>query len=133
MKIVLSLLVLTFATASYSFDAAKYFKKTCAACHKIGGGDTPKLGPDLAGVSKRRKLDWIVKFIKYPEGMIAGDEDEKGYEKADPTAKAVFELYKPAMMAEIEITKVQVVALLKYIDSLKKQPKGKITKKLILK
>ena len=119
------------ASAGYSFDGAKYFKVNCAACHTIGGGDST--GPDLAGVSKRRKVDWIVKFVNYPEGMIIGDAEEPGYEKPDPTAVALAKLYKPAIMAEQQMTKAEVEGLLKYIDSLKKEPKGKITKPLKLK
>lgn len=126
MKCVLFFIGLTLSVSSFGFDAAKYFKATCATCHTIGGGD--KTGPDLAGVSKRRSVDWIVKFVNYPEGMINGDEEEAGYEKPDPVAKALYELYKPQMMAEQEMTKAQVEAVLKYIDAQKKEPKGKITK-----
>ncbi len=125
MKLSILLFVTCFSLSTFAFDAEKYFGKVCATCHTIGGGD--KIGPDLAGLSKRRKVDWIVKFINYPEGMINGDEEEEGYEKADPIAKKVYELYKPQMMAEQEVTKAQVVAILKYIDAKKKQPKGKIT------
>lgn len=125
MKLIFSLMILTLSGSSFSFDAASHFQKNCVACHSIGEGD--KTGPDLAGLSKRRKLDWILKFVKYPEGMISGDPDEKGYEVADPIAKALGEAYKPAMMSDQNLTKEQVVALLKYIDSLKKEPKGKIT------
>ncbi|MFT6631143.1 MAG: protein SCO1/2 [Bacteriovoracaceae bacterium] len=109
---------------TFAFDAGKFFQKTCTQCHTIGGGD--KIGPDLAGLSKRRKVDWIVKFVNYPDGMINGDAEEEGYEKPDPLAKKIYAAYKPQMMAEQEVTKVQVEAILKYIDSLKKQPKGKI-------
>jgi nitrite reductase (NO-forming) len=111
-------------SSSFAFDGAKHFKQNCASCHTIGGGD--KTGPDLAGLSKRRKIDWIVKFVNYPEGMISGDEEEEGYEKADEVAKKVYALYKPTMMPEQELDKKQIKAILKYIDSLKKEPKGKI-------
>lgn len=126
MKCVLLIFGLSVSMASFAFDAAKYFKSTCSSCHTIGGGD--KTGPDLAGLSKRRKVDWIVKFVNYPEGMINGDEEEAGYEKPDPIAKAVYAAYKPQMMAAQEMTKAQVQAVLKYIDAQKKQPKGKILK-----
>lgn len=115
-----------FSGKSFAFDAGSFFQKKCSICHNIGAGD--KTGPDLAGLSKRRKLDWIVKFINYPEGMINGDDEEPGYEKPDPIAKKVYALYKPTLMPEHEVTKAQVKAILKYIDSKKKQPKGKITK-----
>lgn len=109
----------------FAFDAGAYFTQNCTACHSIGGGD--KIGPDLAGLSKRRKVDWLVKYINYPEGMIKGDEEEEGYEKPDALAKKVYDLYKPTLMPEQEVTKAQVEAILKYIDAQKKQPKGKIT------
>lgn len=126
-KILLFVVVASFTFSSFaSFDAGKYFTKTCATCHTIGGGD--KIGPDLAGLSKRRKIDWIVKFVNYPDGMINGDEEEEGYEKADPIAKKVYAAYKPQMMAEQEVTKAQMEAILKYIDAKNKQPKGKILK-----
>ena len=65
--------------------------------------------------------------MNYPSGMIEGDEEEEGYEKADPIAKKLYDMYKPQMMTEFELDKSQVEAILKYIDGQKKQPKGKIT------
>ena len=120
--------VMAFAGQAFAFEAEKYFKQNCASCHTIGGGD--KIGPDLAGLSKRRKIDWLVKYINYPEGMINGDEEEEGYEKPDALAKKVYELYKPTLMPEQEVSKAQVEAILKYIDAQKKEPKGKIVKLL---
>lgn len=117
-------LVSLFLFNANAFDAGKYFQQNCKSCHGIGTGDT--IGPDLAGLSKRRSVDWIVKFIKYPDGMMNGDPDEAGYEKADPLAKKVYNAYKPTVMSEFPVTKVQVTEILKYIDSLKKEPKGKI-------
>lgn len=111
---------------SFAKDTGKALFKSCTACHSIGGGD--KIGPDLAGLSKRRKLPWIVKFVNYPEGMINGDADEAGYEKPDAMAKKVYNAYKPQMMAEQELTAPQMKLILKYIDSLGKKAKGKITK-----
>jgi mono/diheme cytochrome c family protein len=120
-----------FSAQVMAWDAEKEFKTNCATCHSIGSGDVDAAGkklqgPDLAGVSKRRNLDWIVKFVKYPEGMFMGDDEEAGYEKVDPIAAKVYALYKPNQMADQELDKAQVQAMLKYIDSKKKQPKGKI-------
>jgi len=128
MRAFLILSVMVLSLSASAFDAGKYFEQTCKACHTIGGGD--KIGPDLAGLSSRRKVDWILKFVKYPEGMINGDEEEAGYEKADPMAKKIYELYKPQMMADQELDKVKLQAILKYIDSKKKKPSGKILKAL---
>lgn len=125
MKFSISLFVLTFSLSMHAFNAEETFKKQCSACHTIGGGD--KIGPDLAEVSSRRTVDWIVKFVNYPSGMIEGDEEEEGYETIDPIAKKLYDLYKPQMMSEFELDKTQVEAILKYIDGKKKRPKGKIT------
>jgi protein SCO1/2 len=122
------LLILIFVLTSFdafSFDAAKYFKDACTQCHTVGGGD--KIGPDLAGLSKRRDVKWATKFVNYPDGFINGDAEEPGYEKADPIAKKVYELYKPQMMTENEITEEQMKAIFVWIDSQNKKPKGKIT------
>lgn len=125
MKITLLLLLIFNLSNSFAFNAGENFKKVCSSCHTIGGGD--KIGPDLAGLEKRRTTEWVHKFVNYPDGMINGDEEESGYEKADPIAKKVYELYKPQIMAEQEMTMEEVKATLKWIASQNKEPKGKIT------
>lgn len=126
MKLLIIMTALVFSSVGYSFDGGKYFKANCKSCHTIGGGDT--VGPDLAGLSKRRKVAWLEKFINYPEGMIHGDDEEPGYKKADALAKKVFKQYKPTVMPDFVVNKTQVKEILKYIDSLGKKPKGKILK-----
>jgi mono/diheme cytochrome c family protein len=130
MKNLLVVFILILSVQVFAFDAAKEFKTNCATCHSIGGGDKGKVGPDLAGIGKRRSIDWIIKFVKYPEGMINGDDEEEGYEKPDPIAKKVYALYKPTVMADQELEDDQIKALVKYIDSQGKEPQGKILKAL---
>lgn len=117
---------------AFSFDPAQKFKTACLACHSIGGGD--KIGPDLKGLSAKVKAGlkehnkkdasdkevsaWIVKFVKYPEGMIKGDPEEKGYEKPDNYAKHLFAKYK-TLMTEQDMPEADIVALVKWIDSQK--------------
>jgi mono/diheme cytochrome c family protein len=51
---------------------AELFKtKGCSACHSIGEGR--RTGPDLAGVTERRQLDWIANQILHPEVMLEKD------------------------------------------------------------
>jgi protein SCO1/2 len=45
------------------------FKKLCAPCHTIGGGD--HAGPDLLGVTDRRDRAWLSDFIRNPARMLA--------------------------------------------------------------
>lgn len=126
MKFAVLLISIFSISLAQAFDAAKEWKTNCATCHTIGGGD--KIGPDLAGLSKRRKEAWIIKFVKYPTGMMEGDEEEEGYEKADPIAAKLMAAYKPSIMAEQELEDDQIKALLKYIDtqSAGKEAKGKV-------
>src|SRR3954467_11826932 len=51
------------------------FESKCLACHSLGGGK--KLGPDLAGVTKRRSDGWLVRWLKSPEKMLETDADAK--------------------------------------------------------
>src|SRR3954471_5649807 len=51
------------------------FETKCLACHSIGGGR--KLGPDLAGVTRRRTDSWLTRWLKSPETMLAADADAK--------------------------------------------------------
>jgi nitrite reductase (NO-forming) len=51
------------------------FESKCLACHSVGQGR--KLGPDLAGVTKRRGDDWLSKWLKSPEKMLEADADAK--------------------------------------------------------
>ena len=51
------------------------FESKCLACHSIGAGD--KLGPDLAGVTKRRDDAWLTRWLKSPEKMLQTDADAK--------------------------------------------------------
>ena len=73
------------------------FESKCVACHAISGGEGKKLGPDLAGVTKRRSEDWLVKFLRSPEEMLA----------TDPIAKELLAKYKVPMpnqnLSEAEI------------------------------
>jgi protein SCO1/2 len=54
------------------------FKKMCAPCHTIGGGD--RVGPDLRGVADRRDRAWLLDFISNPAKVLA---------RKDPDALAI--------------------------------------------
>ena len=89
----------------YAFDAAKEFQMKCAICHKIGGGKL--VGPDLKGVTKKRKKDWIINFIMKPDEMV----------KTDPEAKKLFKEFNNVPMTNYKLTKEQATALYEYIKS----------------
>lgn len=59
--------------------------KGCVACHTVGGGRL--VGPDLAGVTERRRPGWIAAQILEPDSMI----------RNDPTTKELFAEYMTPM------------------------------------
>ena len=116
-KVLFSLMIFGLCSQSvFSFEPAEKFKSTCLSCHTIGGGD--KIGPDLKGVSKRRSMDWIVKFVQYPEGMIKGDPEEPGYEKKDKVAEELFNKYK-TIMTEQDLSEDQIKQMITWIEAQK--------------
>ena len=50
----------------------KLFEQSCAYCHSADYDE--KFGPGLAGITERRDLEWLDRFIKNPAEMIKTDE-----------------------------------------------------------
>lgn len=73
----------------FSPKAELTFKQRCSACHTFGKGD--KVGPDLKGVTERRKRDWLLKFIHQSSAVI---------KSGDPTATELFAKYKQQRMPD---------------------------------
>jgi mono/diheme cytochrome c family protein len=81
-------------------EGADLFEKNCTACHKI---DTKFVGPALAGVTERRKPEWIMNMIMNPEQMV----------KEDPVAKELLAEYL-APMANQHITEDQARKIVEF-------------------
>lgn len=45
------------------------YQNICSACHTIGGGRD--VGPDLTGVTSRQNPEWLVRWIKEPDKVLA--------------------------------------------------------------
>jgi hypothetical protein len=82
------------------------FKSLCAACHSIGKGKL--IGPDLAGVTKRREESWLIRQIKDPEALI----DEK-----DPIALQLLKESDDVPMASLDLDDAQVAAVIEFLKS----------------
>lgn len=76
------------------------FQTKCSACHRI---EQRYIGPALAGVTERRKPEWILNQILNPEVMI----------QKDPTAKALLAEYV-APMANQHLTREEAESILAY-------------------
>jgi len=87
-------------------DGAQIFKTNCISCHTIGGGRL--IGPDLEGITKKRKTDWLKKWINSSSDLIAsGDAD----------AIAIFEEYNKVAMTSFYFEDEDMDALLAYLEN----------------
>jgi nitrite reductase (NO-forming) len=90
------------------------FESKCFACHSMGNGR--KLGPDLAGVTKRRTNDWITSWLKSPEEMLAKDDQ----------AKALLKEYNGVPMPNQNLSEKEIRQYLKYFQWYDAQPAGTV-------
>jgi nitrite reductase (NO-forming) len=90
------------------------FESKCLACHSIGQGR--KLGPDLAGVSKRRDATWLVRWLKDPEAML----------KTDEHAKALLKESNNIPMPNQNLTDAEIKEYVKYFQWYDAQPAGTV-------
>jgi mono/diheme cytochrome c family protein len=98
-------LMLVFTPGGRAQSGEETFKKTCSACHTVGGGKL--VGPDLKGVNSKRKEDWIIKFVKASQSFIkSGDAD----------AQAIFDQYK-VVMPDQNLSDADIKSVIAYIAS----------------
>jgi mono/diheme cytochrome c family protein len=50
-----------------------FTNRGCNTCHRVGGGKL--IGPDLAGVTKRRIDRWLTTWLKDPAALVAKDPE----------------------------------------------------------
>ena len=79
------------------------FVQKCTACHKI---EKRHIGPALAGVTTRRRPEWIMNMILNPEEMVMKNETAK---------KLLMEYIAP--MANQSLTQDEARAVLEYFRS----------------
>jgi len=90
------------------------FESKCLACHSVGGGK--KLGPDIAGVTKRRSQAWLARWLKEPEKMLQSDAD----------AKALLKEYNNLPMPNQSLGEAEIRQYLKYFQWIDAQPAGSV-------
>ncbi len=82
-------------------EGLKHFEAKCTACHKF---TTEKyVGPGLAGVTKRRKPEWIMNMILNPLEMT----------QRDPVAKELFATHLTQMTNQ-NVTEPEARSMLEY-------------------
>lgn len=78
----------------------KTFQEKCSACHKIG---ERYVGPDLKGVTQRRKPEWVMNMILNPQEMT----------QKDPTAKELLGTFMTQMTFQ-NVTPEEARAILEF-------------------
>ncbi len=102
------------AGAEASGDAAagkNLFNSLCAACHKLDGNS---IGPALRGVTERRDIEWLQKWINNSQALInSGDAD----------AVAIYNEYNQVAMPPFpQLSNVDIENILAYTSAPKAEP-----------
>lgn len=98
-------------------QAKLQFESKCLACHALVGGRGKKIGPDLAGVTKRRTDDWLRRWLKSPEDMLA----------SDPDAKALLKEHNNLPMPNQNLSDKEIAGLIKYFHWVDSNPAAPAT------
>lgn len=86
------------------------FERDCSQCHGIS---KEMVGPALAHISRRRSMDWLIAFTKYPQKVI---------DSGDPYAAKLYKKYKQYMPNCDFLTNQEIEAIYAYIDKMSLSP-----------
>ncbi|MCG2417732.1 c-type cytochrome [Aequorivita sp. F47161] len=125
LPLLLLVFLLTFSTTIYSQDAAAdnaaaggdvaageaLFKANCAACHKL---DKKAVGPALRGVGDKFDRDWLHKWIRNSQALIASG-DAQAIKLFEENNKAIMTAFPALSDADID-------DILAYVDQPKAEP-----------
>ena len=96
---------LSFAQDKKAEAGKAIFESKCIVCHTMGKGKL--IGPDLKGVTQRRKTDWIKKMIKDPDAML----------KTDDTAKKLLQEHNNVPMINLGLKDAEIESIIAYFKS----------------
>jgi mono/diheme cytochrome c family protein len=88
------------------------FEQKCKSCHTIGGGRT--IGPDLKGITRQRKRDWLIRVIVSPKELLAQE---------DPLLKQLVQEYDGLIMPNIGLSPEEAEEVLAYLEAQSEEPK----------
>ncbi|QED38110.1 c-type cytochrome [Antarcticibacterium arcticum] len=102
------------AGAEVSGDAAagkNLFNSLCAACHKLDGNS---IGPPLRGVTAKRDVEWLQKWIKNSQALI---------NSGDAQAVAIYNEYNQVAMPPFpQLSDIDIENILAYTSAPKAEP-----------
>lgn len=87
------------------------FRTRCSSCHTIGPPQVKSakrpIGPDLAGVTRKRERAWLTRWLREPDKMLA---------EKDPLALALLAQWADVPMPNLRLSPADVEDLLDHID-----------------
>lgn len=81
------------------------FTRNCASCHGFGQDG---IGPTLRGITKTTAADWLLRFIKHPQQLIAS---------GDKRADSLFKRFKSVMPSFDSIPEKDLLAVLAFLNT----------------
>ncbi len=107
-----TLLIATIANAK-SPDVARgkilFETRACIGCHTVGSEGTGTAGPNLTGVTKKRKTAWLRNWIKNPDSM-----------RDDPIIKK-YSIAYPFPMPAAGLSDAEVADIIVYLSTASKR------------
>ncbi|MFQ5352531.1 MAG: SCO family protein [Candidatus Binatia bacterium] len=82
------------------------FRTRCNSCHTVGGGDG--VGPDLLNVTTKRDGDWLARWMRVPDEMLA---------EKDPIAMELFAKYREVPMPNLQLNEADAASLIDYLHA----------------
>jgi mono/diheme cytochrome c family protein len=86
-------------------EGRNIFVLKCMNCHRI---DKDSTGPALANLEQRHSIDWIIKFVRSPSGII---------KSGDSSATALFSKFNRTVMPDhTELSDMDIRNIVSYIQ-----------------
>ncbi|NUT74130.1 c-type cytochrome [Pseudomonas sp. C1C7] len=85
------------------------YRTRCSSCHTLGDTENAgmrSIGPDLVGVTRQRDPQWLKRWIKEPDQMLA---------EKDALAMQLFEQYNNIAMPNLRLGEIEANAVLTYL------------------
>jgi cytochrome c2 len=106
-KLFLAIILLSFSFNLFADDinsGEKLFKQNCTACHMMTSARL--VGPGLEGVTDKYEKEWLIKWIRNSQALIAS---------GDERAIAIYEEYNKVAMTSFDFSDQEFSNLLAYL------------------
>ncbi|PYY70877.1 electron transporter SenC [Pseudomonas jessenii] len=94
-------------------NGEELFRTRCASCHSLGpldgqGIGLRSIGPDLIGVTHQRDPQWLNRWIREPDRMLA---------EKDPIAMELFERYNRISMPNLRLDQKSAQSIIEFLQA----------------